>query len=243
MNKEKILYNSQTYNVAKASLYALPAFVVLVALIIVIARYIHSEAFAGIGWVLACSVPFLFQKRFKESFTRNIELTFDNQSFLIQQYSIKNGSLIKEATIPWAEMKSFKCSFSSEVTYLTIGLRDGSTNNFSFKEEKTQEQMINDKSVFSIFYYYVRQYNSDKQPEDTIILKPGFLTTTAGAFVLYSITTLAVAAIVIHFVLAPKTFGLSFMSFFMIMGLLVKRKTDKDLYKKINQLEPRPPID
>nr|WP_199083284.1 hypothetical protein [Pedobacter sp. ASV19] len=200
----------------------------------------------GLGvaiWIAISTVPFLFQKRVKEAFTRNIELTFDDKNFLIQEYGVKSGSLIKELTIPWAEMESYKCSFSSGVTYLTIGLRDGSTNNLSFKEEKTQEQIINEKSVFSIFYYYVKQYNSDKQQEDIIILKPGFLTTSAGAFVLYSVATLAVVAIVIHLVLAPKTFGLSFMGFFIIIGLLVKRKTDKDLYYKINQLEPRLPID
>lgn len=244
MNKEKTLYNSQTYNVAKASLFALPALVVLVALVMVIARYIHSEAFAVIGWVLACSVPFLFQKGYKRLFTRRVELEFDNKCFLIKEYTVKNDVLVKELTIAWTEIQSYKCSFSSSnVIYLVIYLRDGSTNNLSFKEEKTQEQIINDKSVFSIFYYYVRQYNSDKKPEDAIALKPGFLTTKVGAFVLYSVAALAVVAIVIHFVLAPKTFGLSFMSFFIIIGLLVKRKTDKDLYNKINQLEPRPPID
>jgi len=99
MNKEKTLYNSQTYNVAKVSLFALPALVVLVALVMVIARYIHSEAFAVIGWVLACSLPFLFQKRYRRLFTRRVELTFDNQSLSIQEYGIKNGGLIKEATI------------------------------------------------------------------------------------------------------------------------------------------------
>jgi len=243
MENKKTLYNSQTYNPLKAFLYAFPVYALLTGLLILIIRPLHMPGLGVVIWIVISIVPFLFQKRFKEVFTRNIELIFDNQSFIIQEYDIKNGGLIKQATIPWAEMEYFKCSFSSEVTYLTIGLRDGSTNNLSFKEEKTQEQIINEKSVFSVFYYYVRQYNSDKEPGDKIALKPGFLTTKSGAFVLFGVAILAVVAIVIHFVLAPKTFGLSFMSFFIIIGLLVKRKTDKDLYNKINQLEPRPPID
>ncbi len=244
MEKEKVLYNSQTYNAIKASLYALPTLVVLVVLVMVIARYIHSEAFAVIGWVLACSVPFLFQKGYKKLFTRRVELEFDKQDFLIKEYTIKNDVLVKELTIAWAEIQSYKCSFSSSnVIYLVIYLKDGSSRSFSFKDEKSQEQAINEKSVFSIFNYYVRQYNSDKQPEDKITLRPGFLTTKSGTFVLYSLTILAVVGIIIHFVLAPKTFMLSFMSFFVIMGLLVKRKTDKTLYNKISELESRPPTD
>jgi len=243
MENKKTLYNSQTYNVLKALLYALPIYILLTGIIILIFRQLHMPAFGVVIWIIISSVPFIFQKRFQEAFTRNIELTFDDKSFLIQEYAIKSGSLIKEVAITWAEIESFKCSFSSEVTYITIRLRNGSTNNLSFKEEKTQEQMINEKSVFSIFYYYVRQYNSDKPQEDAITLKPGFLTTKPGAFVLYSLVILAIVGIVIHFVLAPKTFMLSFMSFFIIIGLLVKRKTDKDLYNKINELEPRPPVD
>ena len=238
MENIKILYNSRTYNALRAFLYVFPIYALLTGILILIIRPLHMPGLGVVIWIVISTVPFLFQERVKKAFTRNIELTFDNQTFLIQEYVIKSGSLIKEVTIPWAEMKFFKCSFSSEVIYLTLGLRDGSTNNLSFKDERTQEQLINDKSVFSIFYYYVRQYNSDKQLEGTITLKPGFLTTKAGAFVLYSVAAFAIVAIVIHFVLAPKTFGMSFMSFFIIMGLLVKRKTDKDFYNKINQLEP-----
>jgi len=243
MDNKKTLYKSQTYNPLKAFLYALPIYTILLGIIFLISMQLHKPALGVVGWIIISSVPFLFQRRFKEVFTRNIELIFDNQSLFIKEYAIGTGSLIKEVTIQWAAMKSFKCSFSSNVTYLTIGLRNGSTVNLSFKEERTQEQVINEQSVFSIFYYYVRQFNSDKQQEDTIKLKPGFLTTKSGAVVLYGIAILAVVAIVIHVVLAPKTFMLSFMSFFLIIGLLVKRKTDKDLYNKINQLEPRPPID
>ena len=243
MNNKKVSYESQTYNPVKAFLYVFPIYILLVIIVIGIGVFLRNPIIGGLGWIIISSVPFIFQKRFKEAFTRNIELTFDNQSFLIQEYAIKSGSLTKEITIAWAEIESFKCSFSSGVTYITICLHDGSTNNLSFKEENTQEQIINEKSVFSLFYYYVRHYNSDKKPEDAITLKTGFLTTKPGAIVIYSLAILAVVGIVIHFVLAPNTFMLSFMSFFIIIGLLVKRKTDKDLYNKISQLNPRSPID
>ena len=243
MENNKTLYKSQTYNPLKAFLYVFPIYVLLTGLIIIIFRQLHMPALGVMGWIIISSVPFIFQKRFKETLTKNIELTFDEQSFLVREYAIKSDSLTREVIMTWAKMESFKCSFSSGVTYISIRLRDGSTNNLSFKEERTQEQIINEKSVFSIFYYYISQYNSNKQQEDKIALRPGFLTTTTGALLLYSLTALAIVAIIIHIILAPSSFMLSFMSFFIIIGLVLKRKTDKDLYNKINQLEPRPPID
>ena len=102
---------------------------------------------------------------------------------------------------------------------------------------------MSEKSVFSIFHYFICQYNSHEQPENEIILKQGFFTTRAGTVILYCFSLLAVVEIVIHFIVAHKTFVLSFTSFFIIIGLLFKRTNDKALYDKINQLEPRIPID
>lgn len=224
MENEKILYNSQTFNPLRAFLYGFSIYALLIGILILIFRQLHMPAFGVVVWIVISSVPFLFQKRVKEVFTRNMELTFDNQSFLIQEYAIKRGSLLKEVTIPWAEMESFKCSFSSAVTYLTICLHGGSTNNLSFKEEKTQEQIINEKSVFRIFYYYVRQYDSDKKSEGEIALKPGFLTTKSGAFVLYSLAILAIVGIVVYFVLAPKPFMFVFYELLYNFGIVGQAK-------------------
>jgi len=244
MENKKTLYTSKTYNALKAFLLFLPVYASLIGLIIFISIQLHKPLIAVFGWVIISSVPFLFQKSFKNYFTRRVELEFDNQEFLVKEYNLDTDVLINELNFFWADIQSFKCSFSSSNTiYLVIYLKGGSSKSFSFKDEKDQEEALNEKSVFSIFYYYVRQYNSDKKQEEEITLKPGFLTTKPGAFVLYSLVILAVIGIVIHFVLAPKTFMLSFMSFFIIMGLLVKRKTDKDLYNKINKLEPKPPTD
>lgn len=239
MENIKKSYRSQSYNPLKAFLYCFPIYVLITGVIIVVFRHLHMPAFGVTAWIIVSLVPFLFQIRVKELFTKNIELTFDNQIFIIQEYAIRSGSLLKETNISWAEIQSFKCSFSSGVTYITIRLRDRSNNNLSFKEGKTQEQILSEKSVFSIFYYYVRQYNRNQLPEDAIVLKPGFLTTKLGALLLYSLTGLAIASIIIHIKLAPRTFMLSFMSGFIIIGLVVKRKNDKDLYNRISQLEPR----
>jgi hypothetical protein len=243
MNREGTLYTSEVYNVVRASLFALPSLIILITLVMIFARSIHSEAFAVIGCVLACSMPFIFKKSYKRLFTRRVDIKFDDQCFMMTEYTIESNLLVKELIITWAEILSYKCSFSaSDTFYLVIFLRDGSTKRLSFKEEKNQEQALSERSVFSIFHYYVKQYNRNKQLKGEITLKPSFLTTKPGAFVLYGITLLAIAGILIHFALAPNTFGLSFMSFFIVIGLFAKRKTDLTLNKKIGLLDLNPQL-
>ncbi len=244
MGNKKISYSSQTYNAGKAFLYAAPVYILLIGAVIEIGVYLHRPLIAVAGWVIISSVPFLFQKRFKYIFTRRLELEFDDQAFSIKEYKITDNTFIKEITINWADVKSYKCYFStSDVTYLVIYLRNGSSKSFSFKDEKSQEQAISEKSVFSILYYFIKQYNLGKQPEEEISFKPAFLTTRLGAFVLSSVIILAIAGIIIHIILQPKNSMFSFVSLFIILGLVLKRKTDIAFNNKMSHLEPRPPVD
>ena len=244
MNKEKIIYITNTYSAVKAALYALPSLILLLVLVMTLARSIHSEAMAVLGSVFVCSFPFLFQKKYKTQFTRRVVLEFDEQGFVIKEHTLKTKTFIKEFAVNWIQIRSYKCSFSSSnMTFLNLYLKDGSLKSFSFKDEKTQEQAIKEKSVFSIFNYYAVNYNSNQVPEDKITLRPSFLTTRLGTIVLYTVGILAVITIVIHHLLESKTFMLSFMSLFIVLGLLVKRRTDKLLYNKISTLDSRLPFD
>ena len=58
MDKEKVLCSSQTYNLGISFLFSIPVFVAPIALIIITARYLHSEAFGVIGGVTALLAPF-----------------------------------------------------------------------------------------------------------------------------------------------------------------------------------------
>jgi len=233
-------YRSLIYNPVKAFLYFLPSLAAIVTLVILTSRYLQSDAVAVIGWILACSLPFIFQKSFKRLFTSRVELIFNDQYFQINKYKLNKDVLLNELIIYWENLQSYKCNFSSNSFELTIILKNGSNYNMSFKEDKTQEQMLFEKSVFSIFSYCVSQYNLNKN-NNKILFEPGYLTTKSGTLLVYILITLAIAEIIIHFLLAPNSFLLSFMSLFIIIGILVKRKTDKNSYYKISHLESRNP--
>lgn len=146
-------------------------------------------------------------------------------------------------TIRWEDILSYEFSFSTtNVTYLTISLNDGSTKRFSFKDEKDQIHSVNELSIFSLFFYYISQFNQANESVKKIIMKPGFLTGKRGGFVICGLVILDVIAITIHFILNPGTVMFSLMSTFIILGLIVKRKTDTAFYNKMMQSVPRAPL-
>ncbi|MBS1524144.1 MAG: hypothetical protein JST19_00760 [Bacteroidetes bacterium] len=244
MDTKKIFYSSQTYNAFKAFLYFVPFYITLLGTLLAGSLLLHKPLIAVIGWVLLNSVPFLFQKRFKRIFTRRVELEFDDESFSIKEYHLTDDVLIKQTDIAWRDIKSYKCYFSaSSVTYLTIYLENGSNKSFSFKDGKDQDEAVSEKSAFSIFYYFVKQYNSNKEADQKIYITPGFLTTRPGLFLLCILGALVSVGIILHIILQPKSSLFSVMGLFIVLGLVVKRKKDKDFYDKISQLQPRFPVD
>jgi hypothetical protein len=234
----KIQYSCNSYNVIKATLIALLIFSSSTILVIVIGRYLHNTNFIY-AFVFVLIFPFIFQKQYKNLFTNKIDIEFDNKSLIINEYNHK-VELIKEIQIQWSEIENYKFSFSTSMTDFTLKLKNGSKKHYLFNEEMTQEQAINGKSFFSIFYYYIKQYNIEKRNEE-IALKPGFFTTRLGSFIIFSICCLVVFGIIINYFINPKTFKFSFMSFFIILGILAKRKSDKNFHELVNQLEPRNP--
>ncbi len=244
MRNEQIFYSSKTYKVIKAFLYGFSIYVCCTGILIFISFKMDTPLIGVIGWILMSTIPFLFQRRFKEFFSVKVDLTFDTLIFSVKEYNLNDKTFIKEESINWSDIESYKCYFTqSNITYIVIYLRNGLTKTFSFSDEKNQEEAIGNKSVFSIFHYFISQYNLGKQKDEMITFKPGFFTTKLGGVVLLSLTSLSVFVIILHFIVDSKTAKFSFMSVFILLGLLVKREGDKKFYNKISQLEPLSPFD
>jgi hypothetical protein len=243
MESKSVSYHSRTYNVFKASLVALPIYILLLGIVMIISWKLQKPIIGILGWVIISSVPFFYQKRFKQLFTKQVDLEFTDEYFRIKEYALNGDTNRKEITINWGNIKYYKFSFSAtNVTYLTIYLLDGSIKRFSFKDEKDQNHSEKELSIFSIFFYFINQFNRANESVTKIMMKPGFLTTKTGEFVIYGLAILDIVAITIHIILNPGTSMFSFMGAFIILGLIVKRKTDKAFFNKINQSNPRSPF-
>ncbi|WP_426324384.1 hypothetical protein [Pedobacter sp. R-06] len=238
MHNKTISYNTKSYNTGKAFLYALPAYLLITLLLISVARLLMMPKLGVVAWIVLSVIPFVFQKKIKLLFTRKIILNFDDKNFKISEFGLQDDELKNEFNYRWEDIKSYRCYFSaSSVTYITLYLRDGSSKNLSFND-KDQNSAVVEESVFSLFYYFVSQYNINKDPDDKIVFKPGFFTTSNGLALIVSLLILAIVLIITHFIVHPKSAMMSLMALFIILGLFGKRKKDIMFKDKLENLEP-----
>ncbi len=241
---KSIAYVTKIYNAMRASLYGIVIYAAIMFLIISGGIYVHQPILGVIIYVIFNSTIFIFQKQYKQIFTRDVLIESNDKAFSIKEYNRKN-ILIKTHLFNWTDIKAYKCYFSqTNITFLTIYLRNKTYKAFLFKDDKDQTKAINEKSVFSIFYYFVNQYNSSKNAKDIILIEEGFLNTKKGIFIIYSLVLLATLNITINIIYKPKaSLPLILMSVFIVIGLFVKRSKDKNLYKTISQQKNQSPFD
>ena len=236
----KTSYQTETYNPSRAFFVFFPIFIVLTLTIIYLARFLHEALFAIVGWIALCTIPFLFQKKFQNLFSREAFLEFDNEKFYVKE--LKNDILKRESFILWSETKYYKCNFTeSNKTFLTIYLKNGKKYNFIFCDNKNQEQAISEKSVFSIFYFYVTNYNST-QTDEGITITQGFFSTKQGTVVLWIITIIVVIALIKHFISHTPIYQL-LMPISILVGLFLKREGDKKIAENLKNIKVYNPFE
>lgn len=231
-------YNCQVYNALRSFLYCLLIWVLFMALIAFVSLGLNILILFPLGFVSSLILPFLFQKKIKNYFTREASIEFDKSFFIINIMKFNSHEILKVLKYNWDEIKAYKFYFTpSKLTYLDIYLKDGSWKEFGFKDNKTEEESINSESIFSVFRSFANQYNLNKELYDRIALKPGFLTTNTGLFVLIFIGFIAAVASILVLFKSPKSFPFLLMGIFIFIPLLVKRTQDKKFYEKMSKLD------
>ena len=240
-----IIYKTKLYNVTRAFLCAFPAYLVVIFFIFFVGHYFLIPFFIPFILFIAFNIIiFSFQNLFKSIFTSKIILEFTDEMFLVNVYNHKDV-LIKNYSYDWSDIQSYKVYFSkTDITFLTIYLKGNKSKTFPFKDEKDEETAANENSVFSIFYFYVKEYNKSIANEDSIVVSKGFLNTRNGTITIYVFVVIAVFDILLNIMYKPKDSMLFIlMGLFVVIGLLLKRSSDRTLFKSINQKKVRPPSD
>lgn len=231
-------YCSQIYKPIQAFIYCFICWLFIMAFFAFLALKLKINALFPIGFICTGIVPFLFQKRIKDLFTKRAIISFDNESFSITTYSLNNEEEVKKIIFKWDELKSYKFYFTPrKLTYMDIYLKNGTPKEFGFKDNKTEEESINGESIYSIFRSFVNQYNSDKEANEKIDFSPGFLTTGKGLFILCCLGTLIIVDIILHITKYDTHIGFLIIGAAMLLGLIAKRKQQKAFYEKMSNLK------
>lgn len=229
-------HNTLIYNARKGFVYL---FLTLILLLILVAVKLNTPIIGAIGIGCLFIVPFLLEKKIKKIFTTRAFLTFNDKTVSIVISHLTDDVVSKELAFSWDEIKSYKIYFSpAKNTLLTIYLNNGTSQMWNFKDNKTFDEAVSEESVFSLFYFFVKQYNANKESDKKIVLIPGYLTTQSGTILLCFIATLIIAAVIVHIIKQPNTSVLSLLvGFSILVQQIVKRKQEKALYNKIEELD------
>lgn len=233
-------YQTEVYNSTKLILYFFSISIVIISLLIFIGRLMNSPVIAVGGVIIVFILPFVFEKRLKQLFTKKVILKFDDFSFTVTFYRLDSVEILKEKNFKWGNIKSYEFYFTpTKNTNLTIHFRKGVAKFWGFKDNRSSDEAFQDKeSLFNVFSFYIKQFNVGKNLEQEITLRPGLLATIKGTNILYAVIAIMVSGFTFHLIMQPKTsFVTFFIGFFLTLQLFMKGKQEKELYEKIKKLD------
>ena len=238
----KITYKTESYNALNAFLYLYGSALLIVFLIISIAMWLKVPILSVIGFICIVLLPYLFEKKIKQWFTKKFILEFDNLSFTVKKCNKEDDGVYDSFSYLWDEIKSYRFYFTAaKISALTIFLRNGEKKSWAFKDNKSFQEAISGESLFSIFHSNVKQFNTNKDVKKQIALSSGFFTTKAGATFLYFEGIIITFGFGFHLIMHPQSSVLSLLlGFSIILQQLMKRRQEKVFYDKIRKLDYPP---
>lgn len=231
-------YKTSVYHVISASIMLFAILVTMIAILIGLGVVTKSPVLGGIGVVIVCLSPLLYQKKFKRRFTKDVDMAFDSNGFYFKFYNLESKGKVELLNYNWDDIDSYKFYFTpSKFTGLDIYCRNGKNKRFIFLDNKTQEESIKQKSIFSIFRFYIKDYNLSKTKEGKIIIRPGFLTTKVGTLVIWCCGILIIASIILHISKFNASIPFLIIGICSFFPLLLKRRQDKKMYEQMSNLD------
>lgn len=235
----KMEYDTKEYRATSGFLLLWILLTLTIFISIGVGRWLHIPAYIGVGWIIFLFIlPFVFEKRIKNTFTNRVLIEFDDTSFSINNYAV-NTDISTHTRFFWKDIKSYKVYFSpAKNTIITIYLKNNTSKTWGFKDNKSSNEAINKDSLFTVFYSHIKQYNVDKSDNEKIILSHGFFDSKLGNAILWAEIVLIILGFSIHLFLHPQSSFLTLLlGFSLVIQQFLKRKQERIIYDKINQLD------
>ena len=86
----KIEYKTEVYNATKGFFYFFIAMMLIITLLIFIGILLNAPFLGVVGFISICILPFIFEKKIKQVFTKKVFLEFNDLSFSITLYQFNN---------------------------------------------------------------------------------------------------------------------------------------------------------
>lgn len=230
---ETILY----YDPTKFLIVAIFLLLLAIAIFIYLGR-LYNPLLLGL-WppLIILVLPFCFSGVAKRRYmAKKAVLDLDNESFSITLFSVKADTILSHDIFLWRDMEAYRFYFDTkDNTCLTLYLKDKRRRTFIFNDKKSFEEAAKGNSVFSNFYFFIRQLS---QAGLKIPPRPGLLASNTGKIIISFEIGLLLFAIVLHLIYhsISKSYYLIFGIIFLIPQI-VNRAQNVAAYEKLKKLD------
>jgi len=194
--------------------------------------YLKYKIFELISLILFM-LPLLLLKRIMKFYTREVEITLNDESilFLIKQ---KDKSDENFEEIQLKNIKQYKVLFVNRRFVDTVFyLKGNKVLQYSFLKEIDNSNKIGGDTLIQNFQDLIKNYNERNITLPKIQLLPSFYASTFGFYSIFLLILLFTIAVILHIIYSIKTLPISlFLGGVIIMQLVLRRKNDLAFYKK-----------
>ena len=229
----KQTFNGISYNAFKGFLYGIVIYAIILFGSLWLALTLKIMMLFMAGFILPGLVALLFQQTIKNYFTKKITIHFDDTGFDMLFKTVKDEKPAGALSFRWSAIKGYKFYFTpTGLTYLDLYFRKQRFREFAFKDGG-QSGSEKEGSIFTLFRNRIKNYNASVADTEQIQLRPGFLTTAGGNWILLGLGILILLATILHVALGHPFTPAYFIGLLFYVPLLAKRKSDKVLYEKM----------
>ena len=226
------------YDAPRYLLFLICSLILLTTMFLFLGVILKTPIIGCVGWVIICILPFVFEKRIKNWFTKKYLLEFNNSSFCFSELDKKNDIYTNKITINWNELKSYIFNIDGVNTVLTVYFKESKAKGYCFKEYKTYNDSIKGDSIFNTFYTHVKEYNSDKDSNNKIVYSMGFINSRLGSIIIFTTLFIFIVGFIFHLIIHPQSSILTLLlGAAPIINLFVRRTQYRKMYEEISKLE------
>lgn len=233
MMDSEIIYSSIVYR--KEMALKLAVFSGISLLLLFVSNYFLKNIFLSLLFLILSIAPLFFINVLIKKFTSKVVFDFREKIFSI---SIINSSGKDEKCKEYYldEILSFSIQHPNwRFSSIKLKFKNGKSVEYSFLQQKLANGQVTIE-ILKRFYSLIKNYNRSEYTINKILFKPSFFASQKGLFCIGGLCILFFIAVGLHILYQVKSLPFTlFFGFSLIMQLILKRKSDINIYKKLDK--------
>ncbi|HEY5406837.1 MAG TPA: hypothetical protein VIJ92_07115 [Ginsengibacter sp.] len=232
-------YHCEIYYVLRTFFFVLSIILILGIITFLAIWLLNAPLESGLFLIIFAIIsPFVFKKRIRSFFTKDCLLEFDDNGFSLAIGNSNDHKYISTAKYKWKDIKAYKTNFTaSGWTILDFYLQNRIHKEFIFIDNKDEEKSINEKSVFSVFHLYIKEFNAPREKNEQIVLVPGFFATYQGLVALWVVGCLMTTTLILHIIKHNNHAIFLVIGALFLIPIIGVRKQQESVYNRIKNLD------